>query len=430
MIVLSASCIVRNNDEDHVLHLNGGNVCNSPAVSSPRGIAGFGLILITTTFLALCAFSPSRAASHRGSAYASDTSSGNFKWTVDTLGADGSTLFDCCVVNDSLAYAVGWIMPHDSAAQSHSLDWYNTAVWNGSRWTLMQVPVYFNNRKTFSPIHSVFARSTDDVWFGMYYMVHWNGRKYLQSDPYPRSFENKIWESADGARVYAVGDYGMISYSPDHGKSWEPVRTGTPLQFRDIWGDGGEVLAIASNNGGEECLVSLKGDSAVRLDDTFPFVQSLTGVWFVPNESYFLVGNGIYEAKSLKSKTWRFDPFIWHLNRYEAAVRGDGANDVFIAGEGGSIAHWNGATWRSYHSIENAPDQLRAVSVKDNLVVAVGQRYYNNLRNCGVVYMGFRHQTSLNSGSLPADQSAEVSHENLVHDAAGGAVNRAGKEHN
>ncbi len=389
---------------------------------------GTGLVIFALTFCGLCGFSPSRTAPRRNSALPPDTSSGNIRWTVDTLGADGSTLFDCCVVNDSLAYAVGWIMPHDSAAQSHSLDWYNTAVWNGSKWTLIQVPVYFNNRKTFSPVHSVFARRSNDVWFGMYYMVHWNGRRYSQSDPYPRSFENKIWESDRGSRVYAVGDYGMISYSPDRGKSWDPVRTGTSLQFRDVQGAGGQVIAIASDNSGDECLVSLKGDSSVQLNDTFPFVRSLTGVWFVPNESYFLVGSGIYEASGLNSKTWRFDPFIWHLNRYEAAVRGNAANDVFIVGEGGSIAHWNGATWRSYHSIENAPDQLRAVSVKGNLVVAVGQRYYNNLRNCGVIYMGFRTGVPLKKGLPAVDHSLKVDQENTLHDAASLAANRTKKE--
>ncbi len=423
---MSESCTIRKLREGSASDCNGGLDHKTSPIRRRISDVGAGLVILALTSFCLCGFGPSRTVPHRNSA--PDTSCGNIRWSVDTIGADGSTLFDCCVVSDSLAYAVGWIMPHDSAAQSHSLDWYNTAVWNGSKWTLMQVPVYFNNRKTFSPIHSVFARSSNDVWFGMYYMVHWNGRKYSQSDPYPRSFENKIWENAGGSIVYTIGDYGMISYSPDRGKSWEPVRTGTPLQFRDIWGDGGQVLAIASNNGGKECLVSLQGGSAVRLNDNFPFVRSLTGVWFARNESYFLVGNGIYETKSLKSKTWRFDPFIWHLNRYEAAVRGDSANDVFIAGEGGSIAHWNGAAWRSYHSIQNAPDQLRAVSLKGNLVVAVGQRYYNNLRNCGVIYMGFRHRASLDNGVPRGDHGVQGDRGNLVHDIAGPSVNRSGKE--
>lgn len=317
-----------------------------------------------------------------------DTTSEKIVWSVDTIGADGSTLYDCYVVNDSLAYVVGWIMPHDSAAQSHSLDWYNAAVWNGIKWTPIQVPVYYNGRKTFSPIHSVFARSKDDVWFGLYYMVHWNGRRYSQVFPRIGSFENKIWESAGGSRLYVVGDNGMISYSSDHGNSWTPVRTGTNLPFQDVWGAGGQVLAVASDNNSHLYLVSLKGDTAVHLEDTFPFARSISGVWFAPDKEYFVVGNGMFENKNLGGKVWRFDPFIWKINHYVSAVRGSSVRDVFVAGLGGCIAHWNGQSWTNYPQIENAPDRLRAVSTKGNLVVASGERYYDNLRHCGVIYTG------------------------------------------
>lgn len=380
--------------------------------------------------LALCGLGISRSPRRENPGEVSDTSSGNVAWTVDTIGADGSTLYDCCVVNDSLAYAVGWIMPHDSAEQSHSLDWYNAAVWNGSKWTPFQVPVYFNNRKTFSPIHSVFARSSDDIWFGMYYMVHWNGRNYSQAYPYLGSFENKIWESANGSAVYAVGEHGMISCSSDHGKSWKPVYTGTSLQFRDIWGAGGQVLAIASNDNGDAYLASLKGATAVHLEDAFPFVRSLTGLWFMPNKSYFLVGNAIYENRNLDLRTWRFDPFIWHLNRYEAAVRGNAANDVFIAGQGGSIAHWNGRTWRAYAAIENAPDQLRALSTKGDLVVAVGQRYFNNIHNCGVIYLGLRHQPAVSKSMAGIVRFPETRHVDCIRGAGSSGARWMKEEHN
>ncbi|MCL5034903.1 MAG: hypothetical protein M1395_07355, partial [Bacteroidetes bacterium] len=358
--------------------------------------------------LALCAFGFRLLPSGARKETPSDTTSSNFAWTVDTIGADGSTLYDCCVVNDSLAYAVGWIMPEDSAARKHSLNWYNAAVWNGSKWTPMQVPVYFKGRKTFSPIHSVFARNKDDVWFGMYYMVHWNGHRYSQVFPRIRSFENKIWESKDGSELYAVGDYGMISYSPDHGKSWEVVRTGTGLPFQDIWGAGDQVLAVASDHHAHEYLIKLIGDSAVRVNGTFPFARSISGVWFVPNREYFLVGNGIFENTNLNQKVWRYDPFIWHLNRYQFAVRGNSANDVFIAGQSGSVAHWNGKNWRSYPDVEHMVDRLQAVSVKGNVVIAVGQRYYSTVNMYGVIYTGERKTVTDGYSTGKKERTARV----------------------
>ena len=336
------------------------------------------------------------------------SASGNFVWTVDTIGADGSTLYDCCVVNDSLAYAVGWIMPSDSARKSHSIDWYNAAVWNGSKWTPFQVPVYYNGRRTFSPIHSVFARNKNDVWFGMYYMVHWNGRSYSQVFPKTGSFENKIWESRDGSDLYAAEDYGMISYSHDHGKEWEVVRPCTGLSFHDIWGAGGQVLAIASDRSGHECLVRIDGDSAVQVDETLPFEQSVSGVWFMPDSEYFLVGNGIFESKTLRRRIWRYDPFIWHLNSYEFAVRGSSADNVFIAGESGSIARWNGRTWKLFSTLKHAHDRLEAISVKNDLVVAVGQRYYSTVNMYGVIYTGERKTVTDGYSTGKKERTARV----------------------
>ncbi len=346
------------------------------------------LIPCSLAALALCALGFRLLPSGARKETPSDTTSSNFAWTVDTIGANGSTLYDCCVVNDSLAYAVGWIMPNDSAKRGHSLDWCNAAVWNGSKWTPFRVPVYYNGRRTFSPIHSVFGRNKNDVWFGMYYMVHWNGRSYSQVFPKTGSFENKIWESMDGSDLYAAEDYGMISYSHDHGRSWKVVRTGTGLSFHDIWGSGSQVLAVASDRSGHEYLVRMDGDTAVHVAATLPFARSVSGVWFVPHREYFLVGNGIFENKTLRQKVWRYDPFIWHLNRYEFAVRGSSENNVFIAGESGSIARWNGSAWKAFSAIKHTHDRLQAISVKNDLVVAVGQRYYSTVNMYGVIYTG------------------------------------------
>jgi hypothetical protein len=134
-----------------------------------------------------------------------DTTSSNFTWQVDTIGAQGSILYDVDVINDTLAYAVGLIMPSDPGERSNTIYWDNAAVWNGVKWTTMQIPSYYNGKKTFSTVYSVFARNENDIWFGF---VHWDGKQYTQVSvgSWFNSAPNKIWESPDGNQVYIVGN--------------------------------------------------------------------------------------------------------------------------------------------------------------------------------------------------------------------------------
>lgn len=320
-----------------------------------------------------------------------DTTSSNFTWAVDTIGGPGSILYDCSVVNDTLAYAVGLIMPSDSLGRSNTIYWDNAAVWNGLKWTPIQVPLYYQGNKTFSTAYSVFARNADDVWFGMGYLEHWDGHQFSRVDPQLGSVENKIWESSDGSQMYVVGNYGHISYPPDHGNTWQQVQTGTTLPFQDIWGDGGQVLAVGSDKFGlgGQYVVQLNGDVATHIEDTVHASVGLSGLWFQKDKEYFLVGSGIFETDSLPgSGAWNgpFLPIDW----YSYAVRGQAANDVIVAGEAGSLSHFNGERWTGFTNLVNTTDRLASVAFKDNLVIAVGGRFDDPLHDYAVIYIGRR----------------------------------------
>jgi len=58
-----------------------------------------------------------------------DTTSHNFTWQIDTLGATASTLYDVVIINDTLAYAVGEMYLRDSTGQINPQA-YNMAKWN------------------------------------------------------------------------------------------------------------------------------------------------------------------------------------------------------------------------------------------------------------------------------------------------------------
>ena len=92
-----------------------------------------------------------------------DTTSSNFTWTVDTIGGPGSILYDCSVVNDTLAYAVGELFPRDSAGGSNQSELYNAAVWNGEQWTMIKVKGFFVRPLTSLPLHFVICGNKDTL---------------------------------------------------------------------------------------------------------------------------------------------------------------------------------------------------------------------------------------------------------------------------
>ncbi len=327
---------------------------------------------------------------HRSSS--TDTTSSNFTWTVDTIGASGSYLYDCCIVNDTLAYAVGEMFPRDSAGGSNQSDLYNAAVWNGTTWRMIKVPYNYQGQPIYNPIHAVFALGPNDIWFGGNGLEHWDGHQYSNVDEvnpfWSGHLMQKIWASSDN-NIYIVGDGGIAVH---YDGTWHGIQTGTTLPFQDIWGDGGQVLAVASNKfgSGGQYIVQLNGNVSTHIEDTVHASVGLSGIWLLSNQKYFIVGNGIYEADSLHNGGSWDGPFV-PLNWFSFAVRGQAANDVIVAGESASISHFNGARWTGFNNLVDPSVRLQSVAIKGNLVIAAGfihddaQRLYY-----GVAYVGRR----------------------------------------
>jgi hypothetical protein len=342
------------------------------------------LLFSTAAFLFFVCFSCSSPTAPKGGNTLLDTTSNNFTWQVDTIGAQGSVLYDCCVVNDTLAYAVGSInLPGG---------FYNLAKWNGTNWsyfTLKGFPPGSGGDSAYGAGNSVFANSTNDVWVVAGFVFHFDGNTWKVFYNTGAEDANKIW--SDGANdLWAVGIDGMIVHYVNG--SWTKIQTGTTLPFQDIWGDGGQVLAIASDKFGlgGKYLISLNGNTATVLNDSIPTAVSLSGIWFAANKEYYLVGDGVLTKNSLSSKVWNYDYNRTAASYYSFAVRGDGLNNIVIAGGFGDVSFYNGARWNEYKELYNQIDQLRSVSIKGNTIVAAGIRTYNGIQYYGVVYVGRR----------------------------------------
>jgi hypothetical protein len=355
-------------------------------------ISFFPLILFCILAFVLCTYEGCKSPTAPKDNNPQDTTSNNFVWQVDTIGAEGSVLYDVTIINDTLAYAVGELFPRDSNGQSNQTDLHNAAVWNGKTWTMIKVPYNYMGTSVYNPIHTVFAVSSSDIYFGGNGLEHWDGHQFSNVEavnPYWQGhLMQKIWANSDN-NIYIVGDGGTCVH---YDGSWHSIQTGTTLPFQDIWGDGGQVLATASDKFGlgGKYLISLNGNMATILNDSIPTAVSLSGIWFKANQKYFLVGDGIFEDQSLVQRNWQFDTFSWQLKYYTFAVRGNSVNDVFTSGDAGTLAHWNGKVWTAYLAIQNTTDGLRSISMKGNTVIAVGERYIDGIHYYGVIYAGRR----------------------------------------
>ncbi|MBI3004053.1 MAG: glucosyl transferase [Ignavibacteriales bacterium] len=306
-----------------------------------------------------------------------DTTSHNFTWTIDTLGdGNSSVLNDVAIINDTLAYAVGEIYLKDSTSQFDPAA-YNLAKWNGQRWQLVRVPTEaFGGSIGNYPIRTVFAFGSNDVWTfsiaGSY--SHWNGQSWTTAYVAERSGgAEKLWGTS-ASNLYLVGTNGSISLY--NGNVWQKLTSGTTLDVQDIWGSTAngqtEILAVASNRQFNEGKMVLKISSTTVIPLSVGGLPwSLRGIWFDPGKQYYVVGDGIYFTDRTDSlSSWKGGANII-TTFYSYAIRGNRANDLFIAGAFGDLLHYNGS-WYQYSQLRLDQGSWYRVEIKGNVVVAVG----------------------------------------------------------
>ena len=136
-----------------------------------------------------------------------------------------------------------------------------------------------------------------------------------------------------------------------------------------------EILAIASNqfqNQGKKVL-RIQGNSVTAVSDS-GLSWAINGIWFVPNQQYYIVGDGIGHKRRMDDGTpWSVYPHGAINSYYSGGVSGQSANDVFVVGSFLEIVHYNGSTWHNYNDvIPYANGGLGRVALKGNVAIVVG----------------------------------------------------------
>jgi hypothetical protein len=304
-----------------------------------------------------------------------DTTSNNFTWQTFTFGdpnGGSCSLNDVAVIDANDIWAVGEIFMDDSTGQPDPLQ-YNAIHWNGNNWTVIRIPYYYQGQPYYNPIQTVFAFSSNDIWFAGNGVLHWDGNQYnpvpLPSNVWGQDQINKIWGSSDND-LYIVGNSGSIAHY--NGTTWQKIESGTQYPSTDVWGISNmgsvsKVIAVAYPPGpGESTIFSLISGSAI---DTLDLPGERFGsIWTYGMKTY---AGGL--------KTWVSTNNNWKQaldNGYR--IRGSQYNNI-IGALINKIVHFNGTRWQN---IVGVPSEFstNGVSTKDNIVVVVG-----SIVNGGVV---------------------------------------------
>ncbi|MDR3666892.1 MAG: glucosyl transferase [Ignavibacteriaceae bacterium] len=328
----------------------------------------------------------------------SDTTSHNFTWQSLTFGGAATSVFqDIALINDSLAIAVGSIYLFDSTGVVDPFP-YCLAIWNGQTWQLKRL--YDRSNHLIPGLISIYVFSQSDIWLADGGVYRWDGKSSQVSITYDRialiggqeNFQsvNKLWGTSS-TDLYGVGNKGMITHFD--GNAWQKIPSGIDFEFSDIYGaldpntGNQQILAVAYQDyPPERAIFTIQGNTSTQISP-YPIQQlyEFFSLWFIPNQHYYVVGDGIYEKKSLSDSLWKNNSL--DITRHSTTkIQGNGLNDVFAVGSFGDCLHWNGESWKSYIDQTGLSDgSFGSVAIKGNLVIAVG---LNN--NQGVITIGRR----------------------------------------
>ena len=308
-----------------------------------------------------------------------DTTSHEFIWHLDTVGARGG-LWDIAIIDENNIWAVGDVYLRDSSGALDP-DPYGLAKWNWTSWKLELVAYHGFGSSTLhpGPLFTIRAFGENDVYVcSSTNLLWWNGVTWTEKAFFMQNLSftgqvRKMW-GANGSDLYCVGRSGALYRFT--GTTWTSIASGTDVDFKDIWGSTSgtrtEILVLASNGASfplGKGLVRVEGSNTTVMP-TDSLSDVLSSIWFWPNGKYFIAGSGFYSTQSL-STPWIRNPMqsIFYMD----CVRGTGTNDIVVVGSK-MVSHYNGSTWRQFTSpeIPTFYGSYIGLAVKDNRVTAVG----------------------------------------------------------
>lgn len=302
-----------------------------------------------------------------------DTTSHNFTWQTfefGDIGAGSSLIYDVAIINENDIWAVGEIYMNDSLGNPDP-SLYNLIKWDGAVWKPERVYFKDSQGQSFlAPMKSIFAFNANDVWIGLDQIINWDGVIYKSvelPDVVFQSWINKIWGSSN-SDLYVVGNNGNIAHF--NGSNWTKIESGTTSIIGDAWGISNDGISTVY------CTVSSffepqKDRKILKIVnsevDSISWKENklLYSCWTNGNNYLYVCGSGVYQNKSGQWQQENLPSVSMNM------VRGNAINDIFIIGDFGLAAHFNGSSWQVYN---DGFGDIWGLAFQQNLVAFVGQK--------------------------------------------------------
>jgi len=335
-----------------------------------------------------------------------DTTSHNFTWTIDTLGAYGSLLNDVHIVNENDIWVVGKIRIPDPDSTFNGTGWetFNAAHWDGSEWEMILIEPQ-GYPQALSIIHYF---SENDIWFSISTLpVHWDGNEYYMytpvNDNYPGgSIIQAMWGTSTNNMYFVGTGGGIVHYD---GSEFTKMESGTDTNLRDVCGIGSEDNTISLWASG---MSATHGTTILSLNDntwshwfTRPFPECLefdehkisgtiNGIWTDSNKDLWAITmHGLYQINTENPDDFMIYPapeIAW--GDYINNMDGSASNNIFFSGQNSNIWHFNGVSL--YDCNLPGDVELAGIDVNSNMVCAVGRDVLiGNSSSSGIVIRGF-----------------------------------------
>lgn len=304
-----------------------------------------------------------------------DTTSHNFIWSLDTLGAEGSVVNDVAVISENDIWAVGRFYKESYNAE----DPYNVVHWNGLDWSLIKVPFIIGEPPTPRPheLRAIKSFSSNEIIvtdggdLSKYNGTSWQ-QVNIPSEVKVGSY-TRIWGESS-SKLYFGGTNGSLTYWD--GVKFTKLETGTNLPIQDMEGVGDSLYLTASNYGSGQTPSKLfkiqVGQESVKELSQSGLQGNLKAIWILQNYKWKLIssGYGLFEKSDTSWKSYNLlNTSLWAVLDFEGSE-----NNLWAVGGHYLKLHYNGKSWKNLTNEVPILDSgnFGRVSMKGNIVVIIG----------------------------------------------------------